>query len=120
MSAAAMSSPPSRPTFFRKWICSLARFCWSVSSQKRCPARVVGTSEAASAVADRRGNLPRASSEPATIFTPASTLTRVSLSGRRSSGAFSTTLSMAGAAWSRTGCAAEVNASAFRSSLIPP
>ena len=41
----------------KKWTCCWARRCSSSSSQNRCPASVVGTSDAASAVEASRGNL---------------------------------------------------------------
>jgi hypothetical protein len=52
-----------------KWIRCCAWSASSSASQKRCPAAVVGTSVAASASADRRGNRPSASSRPAAIWT---------------------------------------------------
>ena len=102
VSAAAMSRPPSRPTFLKNWICCICLASGSVSSQKRCPASVVGTREAASAVEASRGNLPSASIVPATTFTPPSILTRVSSSSQsvvvrgRSTGAASAALSIGG------------------------
>ena len=104
VSAAAMSRPPSRPTFLKKWICCICLASGSVSSQKRCPASVVGIRDAASAVEASRGNLPRASIVPATTLTPPSILTRVSSSSQSvvvrgtSTGAASAALSIVGAA----------------------
>ena len=120
VSDAAMSRPPSRPTFLRKWICCCDRTSGSSSSQKRCPASVVGTSDAASAVDASRGNLPNASIVPATILTPASTLTSVTSSGRESSGAISTAWSTAGPTASSTGFAACAWAWGDRRALMPP
>ena len=51
VSPAAMIRPPSIETFLKKWIrCWLRLGCRVRSSQKRCPASVVGTSEAARTV----------------------------------------------------------------------
>ena len=88
----------------KKWICCICLASGSVSSQKRCPASVVGISDAASADEASRGNLPRASIVPATTLTPPSILTRVSSSSQsvvvrgRSTGAASAALSIVGAA----------------------
>ena len=120
VSEAAISRPPRRPTFFKKWICCWALASGSVSSQKRWPASVVGISDAASAVDARRGNLPTASSEPATIFTPASILTSITSLGRRSIGAASATVSTAGDMESRIGFADRAWPSGDFSALIPP
>src|SRR3712207_7560678 len=48
---------------FRNWTVCCCLACSSVSSQNGWPASVVGTREAARAVAARRGNLLRARSE---------------------------------------------------------
>ena len=69
VSAAAISRPPNIEAFFRKWMRCCAAVASSSSSQNRWPARVVGTRVAAIASADSRGHRPRASSEPATIWT---------------------------------------------------
>jgi MFS family permease len=69
VSAAVISRPPNMDRFLRKWIRCCAWSASSSASQKRCPAAVVGTSVAASASADSRGNRPSASSRPATIWT---------------------------------------------------
>ncbi len=59
VSAAAMSRPPSMLGFFMKCVLWKTRWSGSLSSQKRCPASVVGTSGPASARAASRGSLLR-------------------------------------------------------------
>ena len=86
VSTTASNSPPSSPRFWRKCtICCCLRSP-SVSSQKRCPAKVVGTRLPARASEASRGSRPVASASPATTLTPASILTSCSGSSGNGSG----------------------------------
>src|SRR4051794_21936788 len=59
----------SMATFFRKWMRCWARAAGSASCQNGCPARVVGTTEAASNRLAGRGNTPSAKATPAPTWT---------------------------------------------------
>src|SRR6478609_143834 len=71
VSPAAMRSPPSSEAFLKNCIRCAALAPGSVSSQKRCPAKVVGTSEPASTADEIRGALPVASPRAAASWTAA-------------------------------------------------
>ena len=83
MSFAASIRPPRRPRFFKKCTRCWARVSSSTSSQNRCPAYVVGMTDATSAHEARRRNFPRASNPPAPTWTIPFSRTRVAVSSGR-------------------------------------
>ena len=56
-------------TFFRSWIVCVWRLAGSSSSQKGCPASVVGTRDSARTAAAGRGKMPSAMATPAPTCT---------------------------------------------------
>ena len=80
VSSAASNRPPSIERFFRNWMRWPFFAAGSRSSQKRCPASVVGTREPASTSAATRGNFPIARAAPAAICTAPLTRTHVVVS----------------------------------------